>query len=419
VGTCNATAPPADAAAAAAAAAADEGDEDALAVPPGAANDTDSIYTPEGSPRAQRTLDDMRPEVLAGFEADDWDAAGPPSQQLAPPAASAPAGAAATQSHQDPRALADRFDEAATAPVDGGAAAADDDDDDDDDEFDPTQEEPSPPAAHSTAVPAPVALGGGGGGGGGGGTGGEEAARLRRENAALRRALQDAEDEREQREDQLHAALHSHSQAVRQNGLLQARVAELTDSNVQGRAGADDLSRLVQQLLAVQRQLAAERASRETLTTDAVAAAVERYDAVILRQQDEIAVYADRTGKLEAVFSRMRRGIHTAHDLQDIEGASTRALLAAEASHAEAAHGVSASSLHRTAAKNLFAEALSTPSTTFSYAAEAGGPSQQLPPKRAVLLDAASPMRHGAPVNASLSHSADPGLLRYNLLLDT
>ena len=244
----------------------------------------------------------------------------------------------------------------------------------------------------------------------------ERMSELLKENKQLRSLLETYDGDKRQSEDELLRLQEENRALTEQQSSLTARIDELTENQLSGRASAEDFSGLVQQLLQVQRQLTLERAERQDLVDAAVTEAKAEYNTILLAQQDELAAAKQRVKRLDEVFARMKRGIGAAATEGD-GGQPTLAMRrSGEAGRAGAARR-SPFAAGGTGSTDLSAVA----QALFSYEEEASGLVGQHHAASLSLSSQRGPRdaRSTTGPPGALSHATDATSLRYNLVLDT
>jgi hypothetical protein len=124
----------------------------------------------------------------------------------------------------------------------------------------------------------------------------EAIAQLKKDNRQLRDHLKAIEGDRRKSNDELRQLRDERTQ------LLEAQAQQ----NGGARTSPDDVSQLVRQLLALQKQLLEERHQRQQLIDIAISATEAKYDRILVRQQDELTAALERAAELEALFESMQ-----------------------------------------------------------------------------------------------------------------
>lgn len=254
----------------------------------------------------------------------------------------------------------------------------------------------------------------------------ERLSELLRENQQNKSLLDQLEKDKRSGDEELLKLQEENRALVEQQAAMQARIDELTDSSTSGRASAEDFSKLVQQLLSLQRQLSTERAERQLLVDAAVEDAKNKYNVVLLRQQDQLNEAWKQISCLEEVFGRMRRGVSAAAADSSTRGGAD-GLLQHVPTPLPTTSRSSPSAQRKQRIQQHHRTALTTsdlhevlPDEVVSWEKDAEKAFEKLRARRD------SPMKvplgfhqseTGPPTN--LNHADDETSLRYNLLLDT
>jgi hypothetical protein len=163
----------------------------------------------------------------------------------------------------------------------------------------------------------------------------EAIAQLKKDNRQLRDHLKAIEGDRRKSNDELRQLRDERTQ------LLEAQAQQTGGA----RTSADDVSQLVRQLLALQKQLLEERHQRQQLIDIAISATEAKYDRILVRQQDELTAAHERVAELEALFESMQVSVKAVSAAPPVAASSATQHWRQRQAHAARAPNAPAASL--------------------------------------------------------------------------